>query len=660
MKFVFVDVESHWSMEYSLSKMPPAAYVLDPRWEFQSLTIAIGRRGTARTAIGMAEIQALVATVDWSDACVVAHNNEGFDSYVLAWRLGIKPAMWGCSMAMARPLYKRTVGIGLGKLVEHLGIGIKNNAVLIATKGRYLRDFTPDEVMQMRIYNCDDVLQCREVFYHLLPYYDREELFQIDLLIRMRVEPAFVCNQQVLQEAATAERERKHQYLLMLADMIGVEPGSDEAWGAVDDVAAQQAVDEAIAEQVRGELASTTRFAKLLASLGIEVPMKKSNTSDNLIPALAKTDAAFIALQEHEDPVVATAARVRLDVKSTQLETRIATFQQVAEATGGLLPIPLLYCGAITSGRDSGTDNMNGQNLPRIDPAEPKPSDALRNCLEAPKGHVVIVADQSGIELRVNHFLWQVARTMDLFAAKADADLYRANAARAHGILPEQVTKVLRQLEKIKQLGLGFGAGGPTFQRVAKTMGGLVLSLEDAEDHVIDWRNAHPEIAGWHGGWAKCNQAIRWIAAGIEAPVDPWGLVHTCREGFVLPSGRLIRYPHLREEPDGQWPDGQPKTSWFYGDRQYKARIHGPKADENIVQALGRDSLFDASLEFFQDTGWRPKLRVHDELAYVVPEREAQGLLAHLQSLLRKSPAWWPQLITWSEGAIAHSYGQAK
>ena len=64
---------------------------------------------------------------------------------------------------------------------------------------------------------------------------------------------------------------------------------------------------------------------------------------------------------------------MRLDVKSTQLETRIATFQQVATATGGKVPIPLLYCGAITSGRDSGTDNMNAQNLPRINPNEPKP-----------------------------------------------------------------------------------------------------------------------------------------------------------------------------------------------------------------------------------------------------------------------------------------------
>lgn len=660
MQYVFVDVESFWSAEYSLTKMTPAQYVLDPRWEFQSLTIAIGRRGEARTAIGMQAIERLAATVDWSKSFVIAHNNEGFDAYVLAWRLGIKPAMWGCSMAMARPLYKRTVGIGLGRLVEHFGVGVKNNAVLIQTRGRYLRDFTAQELADMAVYNGDDTLQCREVFFKLLPEYDREELFQIDLLIRMRVEPAFVADMALLEQAARDERRRKHENLLRLADMLGVDRDDDQAWGSVDEGSIDDMQDEELAERMRAELASTPRFARLLESLGVRVPMKKSNTTDNMIPALAKTDAEFVAMLEHEDEAVATAARVRLDVKSTQLETRLATFLQVAKATGGPMPIPLLYCGAITSGRDSGTDDMNAQNMTRIIRNNPQPSDALRNCLQAPPGYVIIMADQSGIELRVNHFLWRVQATMALYEEKADADLYRAHAARVHGIAPDAVTSPLRQVEKVKNLGLGFGAGAETYQRVAKTLAGLQLSMGIALDHVNQWRQDHPEIAGPKGGWERCNRAIDWIARGEERQVDPWGLVYTCAEGFVLPSNRLIRYPNLRKLPDGEWPDGQPKESWFYGDRQYKARIYGPKADENIVQALARDSLFDASLVFFKDTGWRPKLRVHDELVYIVPERNAQELLAHLQHILRKPPEWWPELVVWSEGAIARRYGDAK
>jgi len=278
MKLVFLDFESYWSAEYSLSKLTPAAYVMDPRWELQSLSICMGRKGAALTAIGLAEIQALVATIDFSDAMVVAHNNEGFDAYVAAWRLGIRPKMWGCTMAMARPIFGRTVGLGLGKLVKHFNIGVKDNTVLIQTKGRYLRDFTEQEIRDMRTYNSDDTLQCREVFYRILPYYDSEELFQIDLLIRMRVEPAFVADLPLLREAAAAERVRKHKALLQLAELIGVEgQGEDTTWGAVNDEVAQDLLDEEVAEEVRSELASTTRFAKLLESLGVEVPMKKSN-----------------------------------------------------------------------------------------------------------------------------------------------------------------------------------------------------------------------------------------------------------------------------------------------------------------------------------------------------------------------------------------------
>ena len=51
---------------------------------------------------------------------------------------------------------------------------------------------------------------------------------------------------------------------------------------------------------------------------------------------------------------------------------------------------------------------------------------------------------------------------------------------------------------------------------------------------------------------------------------------------------------------------------------------------------------------------------VHDELVYVVPEDESQIVLDTVQSVMRTPPAWWPELITWSEGDISDSYGGAK
>ena len=51
---------------------------------------------------------------------------------------------------------------------------------------------------------------------------------------------------------------------------------------------------------------------------------------------------------------------------------------------------------------------------------------------------------------------------------------------------------------------------------------------------------------------------------------------------------------------------------------------------------------------------------VHDELVYVVPEADAQRLLDLLQSIMRAPVAWLPGLVTWSEGDIADTYGEAK
>jgi hypothetical protein len=519
----------------------------------------------------------------------------------------------------------------------------------------------------MRTYNGEDCNLCYGIFKHLKPHYSAAELWQIDAVVRMRTEPVFELDRGLLSTAATVERSRKYKALLDLAAMlrrehpIAPEPSYDGA--DPPDFGADQHADfwgdeDAVAEFVRAELASTPKFSALLERLGVEVPMKPSPTDpEKTIPALSKTDEAFIELQEDDNEIVAAAARTRLDVKSTILETRIEKFVTAGRLAGGLLPIPLRYCGADTTGRDSG-EEYNPQNLPRVNKKKPKIADALRRSLRAPKGKAIIVADQSGIELRVNHFLWQVPETMEMYRASPDkADLYRAFAALYYGKSPADVDPTERQFGKVCHLGLGFGAGGMTFTRVARNLGGIRLTLEEAESAVLGWRAQFSPIVD---GWNTCGRALNRVYEGVEEQVDSWGLVHTCKDGFVLPSGRLIRYPELHMEDDGKWPDGRKKRSWMYGVGRHKARINGPKADENIVQALARDSVFDCALEFYKLTGMRPALRVHDELVYVVDEADADVMLAGLQSVMRTPPKWWPELVVWSEGGVGETYADAK
>jgi hypothetical protein len=618
--------------------MSPVEYVMHPDTEVISLSLKVDDEPT-QVWFGEATIREHLQAQDWSDVMLVAHNMSAFDAMLFAWRFKVQPKVWGCTLAMARPIHSKTTGNSLAKLVEHYGLGVKDNTALLNTKGRHLCDFTAEEVDAMRTYNKDDTDQCHALFKVLLKHYSSAELWQIDATIRMLVEPKFMLSREVLNKALSDVRIQKQQALEAMGRILYGD--------AYDDV-------EDVEEGVRSVLASTPRFKLLLESLGVDVPLKPSPSNpEKMIPALSKTDEEFLALQEHEDPVVALAASTRLDVKSTILQTRLESFLATGKALRGRLPIPLHYCGADTTGRWSGFI-YNPQNLNRIDPSKPKLADALRKSMIAPPGYKIVVADLSGIELRVNHFLWKVPTSMALYKASPDkADLYKDFAAKLYGAELEEVTKPQRTVGKVAHLGLGFGAGAPTFQKVAKLMGGVDLDLPEAEKITYRWRDEYDEIVQ---GWKTCHSMLAGIAAGDRYEVDPWGLVTTTQNALVLPSGRHIRYPALHIEEGARGRD-----EWWYGTGRNRARIYGPKCDENIVQALARDIIAENAFAVYKElNGLRPSLMVHDELVYIVHEDTAQHVLDTVQRIMRTPPVWWPQLITWSEGDIADNYGDAK
>ena len=195
---VFLDYESFWSTEHTLTKMSPMAYVMHPETEIISVAAKFGNYPTD-VLFGEDNIRSALAKIDWSDKILVSHNNEGFDSMISAWRFGIRPAMWLCTMAMARPLHAKTTGLSLAKLVTHyapqleaMGIsGVKDSTALVNTKGRHLKDFTEAEIDAMRIYNRTDTEQCAGLFKILAKHTTPAELRLIDLTIRMLVEPQF-------------------------------------------------------------------------------------------------------------------------------------------------------------------------------------------------------------------------------------------------------------------------------------------------------------------------------------------------------------------------------------------------------------------------------------------------------------------------------------
>lgn len=430
-----IDFETYYSATHSLTKINPIEYVTHPDTEIISLSIK--KNGEPSDVhLGSTEVRKAISTIDWSNAMVIGHNLSGFDALILAWIYGIKPKLWGCTLAMARPIYGKQCQLSLAALCEYLGLGVKNVAALHNFKGKHFDDLTGEDLFNLRAYNGSDTDLCYKLFKHLGKFTPARELKLIDLTIRMLTEPKFELDSNLLQKTLSEERVRKSLMLLDIATAVGA-----YKLGMTD---------EETEEATRKILASSAKFSEVLTAYNVPIPLKPSPSNpDKKIPALSKTDKEFINLQKHKDPLIVAAAQARLGVKSTILETRIEAFIKTAKCLNGKLPVPLAYYGADTTGRWAGLI-YNMQNLPRIG-KNPTPSDALRNSLRAPKGHKIIVVDLSGIELRINMFLWKVPYAMELFKADPEnADLYTYFAAHSlYDIEESTVISEQRQVGKV-------------------------------------------------------------------------------------------------------------------------------------------------------------------------------------------------------------------
>lgn len=620
-----LDFETYWDQQVSLKKLNPIEYLDHPEFEVISCAIKVDT-GETKVFFGD-DIAVAFERIPWEKCMVLAHNGAEFDHLILAWKYGVKPAMWADTLAMARPHYQKEIGGSLKALAEHFGLEAKGSLEATNTKGKHLAGFTDDEIAAMKAYNKLDVEITYELFRRLRPRTSANEMRLIDITARMFVEPQLVLDTDLLETARHVEQQRRLQSLKDLAMRLG-EPDIDS---------------------VKKTLASAAKFKDVLWAQGVDCPMKKSPTTDKWIPALAKTDKGMADLLEHPNETVRHAAETRLEVKSTILESRIGWFLDTARPDGKM-PVPLRYCGADQTWRFSGTAGGNMQNLPRVDG---RPTDVLRKSLTAPPGYKVVVADLSGIELRVNHFLWKVPESMALYQQDAQADLYRAYAAVVYNCKPKDVTKEQRKYAKLCMLSLGYQTGWRKFQETAR-QNGLLMSESEIKQAVYGWRDHYHQIAS---GWKTLQDAIPDIRRGESYTLDPWGLFYTEKNGGIrfAPHDTLIQYPSLRLDDDDNWT--------FQKTPRKRAKLFGGLMCENLVSHASRHVMTDAILAIAKtELGRKYPLAhtVHDEVIYVVREEDAEEMLALVNTTLATSPSWWPELVTFSEGDIADSYGDAK
>lgn len=596
MRLVTLDFETYYDKEYTLSKLTTEEYIRDPRFKCQGVGIKEGSGGSRYYPAE--EVAAALGAANLESAAVVAHHAH-FDGFILSHHYGICPRLWFDTLSMARALHGVSVGGSLAKLARHYGLGEKG-VELESTMGK--RDLTVEEQARLGVYCRNDVDLTHALFRKLSAGFPTSELLLIDLTVRLFTEPSLLVDRELLETYLTGLQDEKQAFL----DRLGM---SD-----------------------RTALRSNPQFAALLKALGVEPPMKLSPTTGRQTFAFAKNDQAFKDLLEHETDEVRWLVEARLGVKSTLAETR--TQRLMDAGARGPLPIYLNYYGAHT-GRWSGGDKMNMQNLTR--------GSALRKCLYAPDGYVVVVADSSQIEARVLAWL---AQQYDLVRSFAEgADVYSAFATDVYGRPITKADKVERFVGKVCVLGLGYGLGALKFRSMMQVgvMGGpsVVFSEEEAQRIVGLYRHRNDAIVRL---WKTMDQALRVMAAGgSELMVGP---LRVCGEGVRLPNGLWQRYPDLRLDDEG----------FSYRGRKERVRIYGGKLTENVVQALARIIVAEQMLRIQER--YRVVTMTHDEVVCLAPEAEADDALAFMLEQMSIAPEWARGCPISAEGGWAKNYSK--
>jgi hypothetical protein len=298
----------------------------------------------------------------------------------------------------------------------------------------------------------------------------------------------------------------------------------------------------------------------------------------------------------------------------------------LARTAGGRLHAPLRYYGAAITGRWSGSDGLNMQNLNSRDAGG---GVDLRALVKPQPGKVFVISDLSQIEPRVLAVL--SGDDAMLSKVREGYGIYEAHArATMHWDGGELKTEnpMLYKLAKARVLGLGYGCGAEKFVLVAKIMAGLDLSPADAQDYVNEFRQTNPRIVEL---WDRMGRALRQC----EQKVWP---IHTA-------AGRVLRYFNPAEGY------AQPVKGGA------SVKFHGAKLVENLVQATARDVLADMVLRI-EAAGVPVVMHVHDEVIAEVPSESAEKALATVTREMSTAPFWMPALPVACEARIAEVYGK--
>ena len=275
----------------------------------------------------------------------------------------------------------------------------------------------------------------------------------------------------------------------------------------------------------------------------------------------------------------------------------------------------------------------------------------LRPALIPAPGNVLVVADWSAIEGRVNPWLSNCpAGETKLDVFRSGRDPYKVNAMALFGVAYDDVSGDQRQVGKVQELALGFLGGPGSFETFGRVYG---VQVENVPRAIRVWRSANP-WAMRHGQALENAYTFAMRNVGREFPA---GRVVYMFDGqhlwYALPSGRVLCYPYAKLDGDGvsylkaSWKPAADATEWP------RARLWRGLAVENATQATANDILRGA-LRQLEDV----ILHIHDEIVVECPERMAEATVARMREVMCTPDEWAAGLPLGVEIKIMTRYGK--
>jgi DNA polymerase len=102
--------------------------------------------------------------------------------------------------------------------------------------------------------------------------------------------------------------------------------------------------------------------------------------------------------------------------------------------------------------------------------------------------------------------------------------------------------------------------------------------------------------------------------------------------------------------------DVEGKPQYEYPTRKGLTKIYGGKVVENICQAVARCVIAEQMLKISKR--YQVVLTVHDAVACIAPEEEAQEAKKYVEECMRWRPEWAKTLPLNCEAGIGKSYGE--